>query len=604
MSVNLLPKRKDVSKEETWLLDDLFLDFKDWEKTFQTLPDTESLKKELEDNFKNKLHQSPEKLLECFQYRDELSRKIENLYVYANLRASEDIADTEANEYCGRIDVRSSELNSQFAFVEPEILKIPDIEKWLESDILKDYKFRLSEIIRFKEHILSEKEEAILSQLNVVFHVFDDIHSKWNNADLKFETAKDSENKDHLVANSRLLLNLQSTDRVLRENTFKSYYKEISKWRNTITANYYGNMVSGSTLAKINKYKSFIESKLFQDDIPISLYDNLITSVRNNLDSLHQSMHLRKKILGIEKVAPYDRYVSLFKATNPLKFTWEEGRDLVLEAIRPLGDEYVNIARKGLTTDRWIDRAENEGKRSGAFSWGTYDSRPYMLQTWNGTISDVYTLAHELGHSMHSYYSHKYQPYHYGSYTIFVAEVASTLNEALLTNYILEKHSNSDLAKSVLSESVANFEGTVLRQVLFATFEREAAKIADSGEVFTPDRLDELYYNLVQEWYGEHSLASDYIKHEWMRIPHFYSPFYVYKYATSYCASLSLSESLKENKDKTKDKIFQFLKSGGSKPSLEILNLAGVDLLKPDAINSAFENYKSNIKKAEEAFLK
>lgn len=603
MSSNTIPKRKDVSEEETWKLDDLFKDFNEWEKSFQELPDAQTLNKLLEERFKNKLGESPSKLYECLTYRDELSRKLDNLYVYANLRAAEDVSNKEANEFTGRIDFKSSEIYSQLAFIEPEILTIPNISSWITTEPLNAYKFKLEETLRFKNHILSEKEEAILSQMGVALRVFDDIHSKWNNADLKFNPVLDSEGKEHIVSNSRLSLNMQSHDRVLRENTFNSFYTEISKWRNTITSNYYGNMISGSTYAKIKKYNSFIESRLFDDDIPLSLYENLIAAIRNNLDSLHYSMGLRKKILKIDKVAPYDRYVSLFKSETLPKFSWEEGRDLVLSAIAPLGEEYVSIARKGLTTDRWIDRAENEGKRSGAFSWGTYDSRPYMLQTWNNTIGDVYTLAHELGHSMHSYYSHKFQPYHYGSYTIFVAEVASTLNEALLTDYILEKYANTDLAKSVLSEAIGNFEGTVLRQTLFASFEKEAASIVDSGEVFTPDRMDEIYFNLVKDWYGEHSAYPEFIKHEWMRIPHFYSPFYVYKYATSYCASLSLSQSLKKNPESTREKIFSFLKSGGSKPSLEILKLAGVDLLEPTAINNAFLDYRQNVKKGEELFL-
>lgn len=603
MSSNTIPKRKDVSEEETWKLDDLFKDFNEWEKSFQELPDAQTLNKLLEERFKNKLGESPSKLYECLTYRDELSRKLDNLYVYANLRAAEDVSNKEANEFTGRIDFKSSEIYSQLAFIEPEILTIPNISSWITTEPLNAYKFKLEETLRFKNHILSEKEEAILSQMGVALRVFDDIHSKWNNADLKFNPVLDSEGKEHIVSNSRLSLNMQSHDRVLRENTFNSFYTEISKWRNTITSNYYGNMISGSTYAKIKKYISFIESRLFDDDIPLSLYENLIAAIRNNLDSLHYSMGLRKKILKIDKVAPYDRYVSLFKSETLPKFSWEEGRDLVLSAIAPLGEEYVSIARKGLTTDRWIDRAENEGKRSGAFSWGTYDSRPYMLQTWNNTIGDVYTLAHELGHSMHSYYSHKFQPYHYGSYTIFVAEVASTLNEALLTDYILEKYANTDLAKSVLSEAIGNFEGTVLRQTLFASFEKEAASIVDSGEVFTPDRMDEIYFNLVKDWYGEHSAYPEFIKHEWMRIPHFYSPFYVYKYATSYCASLSLSQSLKKNPESTREKIFSFLKSGGSKPSLEILKLAGVDLLEPTAINNAFLDYRQNVKKGEELFL-
>ncbi len=603
MSSITIPKRKDVSQEQTWKLDDLFIDFNHWEKSFQELPDVDNLNKLLEENYKNKLGESPSKVYDCLVFRDELSRKMENLYVYANLRAAEDVSSKEVNEYVGRIDIKMSDIYSLLAFIDPEILTISNITSWILVEPLSAYRYKLEEILRFKNHILSEKEEAILSQISVALRVFDDIHSKWNNADLKFLPAKDSEGNEHIVSNSRLSLNMQSYDRILRENTFNSFYTEISKWRNTITSNYYGNMISGSTFAKIKKFNSFIESRLFDDDIPLTLYENLISTVRKNLDALHHSMGVRKRILDIDNVAPYDRYVSLFKSKTPPKFSWEEGRDLVLAAIEPLGEEYVSIARKGLTTDRWIDRAENEGKRSGAFSWGTYDSRPYMLQTWNNTIGDVYTLAHELGHSMHSYYSHKYQPYHYGSYTIFVAEVASTLNEALLTSYILEKYSGTSLAKSVLSESIGNFEGTVLRQTLFAAFEKEAASIVDSGEVFTPDRMDEIYFNLVKDWYGENSAYPEFIKHEWMRIPHFYSPFYVYKYATSFCASLSLSQSLKREPEKTREKIFSFLKAGGSIPSLNILKMAGVDLLDPTAIDNEFLDYRQNVKQAEEMFL-
>ncbi|MBK8397057.1 MAG: oligoendopeptidase F [Leptospiraceae bacterium] len=604
MNLTNIPNREEVPLDQTWILDDLFKDFADWEVAFNLLPKEEELKNLIEEKYKGKLKNSPQLLLDCFIYKDNLSRKLENLFVYANLRSAEDVGNKIANECSGKIEVKISSLNSLFAFMDPEILTIPDLKNWIITEPLSEYQFRINELLRFKLHILSEKEEAILSQMGVPLRVFDDIHSKWNNADLKFLPAKDSNGVEHIVSNSRMSLNLESSDRSLRENTFQSFYTEISKWRNTITSNYYGNMVGGSTVSKIRKFDSFIESELFQDDIPVSLYENLIATVRKNLDSLHHSMEIRKKILSIDSVAPFDRYVSLFQSESSLRFSWEEGRDLVLAAIAPLGEEYCSIAKKGLTTERWIDRAENVGKRSGAFSWGTYDSRPYILQTWNGTIGDVYTLAHELGHSMHSYYSHKFQPYHYGNYTIFVAEVASTLNEALLTNYILEEKKNTNLAKSVLSESIANFEGTVLRQVLFAAFEKEASAISDSGEVFTPDRLDDIYINLVKEWYGVHSSYPDFIKHEWMRIPHFYSAFYVYKYATSYCASLSLSQSLQKDPVSTQQKIFTFLKSGGSKPSLEILNSAGVNLLKSETIDSAFEHYRQNIKRAEEILLK
>ena len=313
-------------------------------------------------------------------------------------------------------------------------------------------------------------------------------------------------------------------------------------------------------------------------------------------------MRLRKKILKLDTVAPYDRSVSLFIQDIEPRFTWEEACELVLFAIKPLGEEYVSIAKKGLTEDRWVDRAENKGKRSGAFSWGTYDSRPYILQTFKGTLGDVYTLAHELGHSMHSYYSHRAQAYHNSSYTIFVAEVASTLNESLLTNYILNESNNIELMKTVISEAIQNFEGTVFRQVLFAAFEKEVAKISDIGGVFTPGILEDLYLSLIKEWYGESSCCPEFTKHEWMRIPHFYSAFYVYKYATSYCASLSLSEKLLSSPEEGLENIFSLLKAGGSRSSLDILKNAQVDLLSPDPIMNAFLHYARNIERAEKMF--
>ena len=595
-----IQNRNDVSLDETWDLSDLFTNFEDWEKHFVNLPKEEEIEKIIENKFKNKLSQSPKILLDCIQFKETLSRKLQNLFVYASLRGTEDTSNTQATEAVGKIESKMSLLFSKFAFMNPEILTIHNLELWLEEEPLKPYQFNLSELIRSKKHILSEKEEAILARVSVPLRTFDEIHSKWNNADLKFSSVLDSFGNSHIVSNSRYSLNLQSQDRTLRKNTFDSYYTEIAKWRNTITSNYFGNMVSGSNIAKIRNFSGFLEGELFYDNIPIDLYDGLISEVKKNIELLHRSMKLRKKILKLDSVYPYDRSVTLYESKENPSFTWEQGRDLVLKAIAPLGNEYVEIATKGLTQERWIDRAENEGKRSGAFSWGTYDSRPYILQTWNGTLGDVYTLAHELGHSMHTYYSNKNQSYHNAHYTIFVAEVASTLNEALLSNYIMTHMKGSDLAKSVLSENLENFEGTVLRQTLFAAFEREASKIVDKDETFTPEKLENIYLDLNKYWYGDISSFPEFVKYEWMRIPHFYSAFYVYKYATSYCASLALSESFFENENLAREQVFKILKAGGSKSPLQILKDAGIDFLTPAPVANAFKNYQKNIQRAEE----
>ena len=585
-------KRNEVDLSETWDLSDLFSDFESWLKFFEKLPAENELKKILDTKFRNQLKTSPEIIHECFQFKDNLMRQLENLYVYANLKLSEDVADNRANEFCGKISSKLASISALFSFLEPELVQIENLEIWSKETPLNKYTFRIKNILKYKPHLLSEKEEALLSQLSVPLGVFSDIHSKWSNADLKFNSVKDSKNNDHVVSQSRYGLLMQSEDRTLRKNAFDSYYSEISKWRNTISSNYFGTISTGSISSKIRNFSGYLEQELFGDDIPVTLYDNLITSVKSKLNYLHESMELRCKKLKIEKVSPYDRYAPLFTSESPLKFSWEEGRDLVLKSLVPLGNEYVEIAKKGLTTERWIDRCENEGKRSGAFSWGTHDSRPYILQTWNGTLNDVFTLAHELGHSMHSYYSHKSQPFHTSSYTIFVAEVASTLNEALLADYLLNEVENNELKKSVLSKSLENFEATVLRQVLFAAYEKEASKITDTGNTFTPDTLDEIYIKLNKEWYGENSDYPEFLKHEWMRIPHFYSPFYVYKYATSYCASASLFFQLKQNKENGLKNIFSLLKAGGSDTSLNILKSSGVDMLSTEPINFAFQNYK------------
>lgn len=601
---HILKKRSEVSEQETWDLSDLFNNFESWETKFASLPNEIVIENIINTKFKNKLSHSPEILFECIQYRDNLNRTLENLYVYASLKSTEDTENTQATEAVGKIENKIAMLNSKFAFINPEILSIPNIEEWLVKKPLDSYHFYISEILRSKKHILTEKEEAILSRISVPLKIFDEIHSKWNNADLKFLPATDSHGNSHIVTNARYSLNLQSQDRTLRKNTFESYFSEISKWKNTITSNYYGNILSGSSIAKIRNFEGFLHAELFDDNIPIALYDGLIAEVKNNIHLLHRSMKLRKKILAIDSVYPFDRAVSLFESKQISHFTWEEGRDLVLKAISPLGQEYVDIATRGLTQERWIDRAENAGKRSGAFSWGTYDSKPYMLQTWNGTLGDVYTLAHELGHSMHSYYSNKNQPYHKAHYSIFVAEVASTLNEAFLSNYIITHMKNSDLAKSVLSENLENFEGTVLRQTLFAAFEREVSKIVDNDETFTPEKLESIYMNLNKEWYGEVSTFPEFVKYEWMRIPHFYSAFYVYKYATSYCASLALAEAFSVNELEARENVFKLLKAGGSKSPLNILKDSGIDFLTPTPVENAFRNYKKNIELAENELTK
>ena len=603
-SRSTLPKRSEVSASQTWDLNKLFLDFAAWEKAFEAFPTDEEIEKNLAAKFKCKLASSPQVIAEALTYRNELSQKIENLFVYAGLRNAEDVGESTSSGASARASSRYAGIMAKFAFLSPELLTVSELESWIATHALAPFAYELSELLRGKKHVLSEKEEALLARVSTPLSKFSEIHSKWNNVDLKFPPAKDSKGENHLVSLGRFSGLLTSTDRTLRKGAFESLYGEIAKSRNTIASNFTAKLLAGSTVAKIRNYDGFRHSQLDPDNIPVDVYDNLVASVRSNLPLLHRSMEMRRKILKLDKVELYDRYASLSDTGEPTKLSFEEARDLVLGSLEPLGKDYVEAAKKGLTSERWIDFAENEGKRSGAFSWGTYSSNPVMHMTWTGSLNDMFTLAHELGHSMHSYLSNRAQPYQTAHYTIFVAEVASTLNEALLCDYILAKKPGTKLALEVMSHWLQSFEATVLRQTLFATFERDVAARIDADDPLTADALDAIYLDLNREWYGPSCEYPVALGHEWMRIPHFYNTFYVYKYATSFCASLALAEQIKLNPEKTRAHIFGLLESGGSKAPLEIMKTAGVDFLTPAPVADAFQAYARYLDLAEKTFGK
>ena len=607
MSNNALSKRSEIDPSQTWDLSKLFVDFADWKRALESLPSDDELAHDLIQRFKGRLAEGgPSLIHEALHARNALIRKLENLQVYAGLRNSEDVGDSLSSEASAKVYQIYASLMAKWSFLNPELLTIPELSAWIKKPPLNDFEYELNELIRSQKHVLSEKEESLLTQLSTPLGQFSEIHSKWNNVDLKFGKAKDSKGQDHLVSNGRFSQLLASPDRTLRKNTFESLYSEISKSRHHIASNFFGRLLTGSTLAKIRGFSGFLESQLFPDDVPVEVYNNLITTVRANLKVLHRSLRLRKNVLGLDQVFLYDRYVSLAGDGQESKISFHEACELILKSVAPLGEEYVAAARKGLSEERWVDWAENEGKRSGAFSWGTFDSNPVMLLTWTGSLNDLFTLAHELGHSMHSWLSNRSQPYHLAGYTIFVAEVASTLNEVLLSDYILSHMPESKLARDVLSHWLQGFEGTVLRQTLFATFERDASRRVDAGEALTAEGFDELYVNLNKEWYGAESGFDPANAHEWMRIPHFYSTFYVYKYATSYCASLSLFEELKRpaQEETARHRILGLLKAGGSKSPINILLDAGVDFRTSAPVENAFLAYERFVERAESAFLK
>ena len=593
--------RSQVPLHETWNLDRLFVNFEDWEKAFAALPTEQEIEAQISDRFLGRLSSSPEVIRNVLEERNKLRRHLLNLYVYAGLRNAEDVGDSQSTSAQARIHAKFSSLMAAFAFVEPELLQVPQLAEWKKIEPLKTYEFELSELLREKAHVLTDAEEKLLAKLSPVFSQFSSIHTKWNNVDLTFPDALDSKGHNYPLSHGRYSQLTSHPDRILRQSAFENLHHEIAKQRNTIAANFNARLLSGSLLAKARNYTGFRQSQLSPDNIPEEVYDNLLKEVRSNLDALHRSMDLRKKVLGIDVVQPFDRRVTLNRSEHNPTYSFSEARELILASLEPMGSEYIEVAKRGLGPERWVDYAENKGKRAGAFSWGTFDSNPVIHMTWTGTLDNVFTLAHELGHSMHSYLSNKTQPYHLSSYTIFVAEVASTLNEGLLSSYMLKKFAGTEVEQHILSQLLEGFEGTVLRQVLFAAFERDSAQKIDEGQHLGPDEFDALFESLNKEWYN--SDLHPMVKHEWMRIPHFYSTFYVYKYATSYCASQSLLQSLLTDPEKTRQKILSLLTAGGSKSPLDILLDAGVDFMTPDPVRNAFSLYRASIVAAEKAFL-
>jgi oligoendopeptidase F len=604
-TINNQVSRQAVPVEQTWDLSSLFSNWQDWETCLASLPTPQSLASLLQDTYIGRIDQAPV-LLDFIVYRMGLSRKLENLYVYAGLKQTEDGTNPTAQQYSQKVEILYSLLEAEFAFFEPELLACSNaaLAALLQDPVLQDYRFYLEELVRGKPHVLSKDKEETLSLLSPVLGSFGTIHHQWNDVDQTFPTVTDSNGMEQPLSHARISKLMESKDRVLRQRAFEAYYGRIAEYKNTIASTYYAHIQTNSIMSRMRGYSSTLQGALFGTNIPESLYANLVQGVKDKIGLFHESLAIRKNRLGLDTLEAWDKYVPLSVDELP-EFSWEEGRDTVLAAIAPLGTDYVEKARRGLTVDRWVDRAENAGKRSGAFSWGTYDSNPFMLQTWTNTLNDVYTLAHELGHSMHSLYSRTTQPYQYGQYTIFVAEVASTFNEILLTHH-LRKHPNPTVRFEVVSQAIENFEGTILRQTMFADFEWQCSKAVDAGEPLATSDFRDIYQNLLETWYGTktentqsdtgntttkhyniHGLEGD----SWIRIPHFYSSFYVYKYATSFITSIALYQRYLTLGDAAITQYFSLLKAGGSKPSLEILKDAGVDLLDPATFESAFVYY-------------
>ncbi|CEK35910.1 oligoendopeptidase F, M3B family,Oligoendopeptidase F, plasmid,oligoendopeptidase F,Peptidase family M3 [[Clostridium] sordellii] len=550
-------------------------------------------------SYKGKISSSKENLYKVLSNSEKASRILQNLYVYTHMKQHEDTRNNENQARATKAEMLSTELSMATSYIVPEIIAMDEnkLKEYLEDEKLSFYKKYVDEILRDKPHTLTEKEEEILAGVSDLSTVPENVYEMFSFADLKFPEIKGEDGKDIRITHGNYSTFLKSKDSRVRKDAFEAVYSTYEDYKNTFASTLYGGIKSEIFYSKMRNYKSAIESSLFQDDISVDVYYNLISAVDENLDTLNRYVNIRKKYLNIDEMHMYDLYVPI-TSNFDMKITYEEAQDIILKALKPLGEEYLSIVKRAFN-ERWIDVYENEGKQGGAYSWGSYDSSPYILMSYKDDLNSLFTLIHELGHSMHSYYSKHSQEYLYSSYKIFVAEVASTLNELLLVNYLLENSSSKEERIYLLNYYLEQFRTTVYRQTMFAEFEKITHERVEAGEPLTAKEFTDIYYDLNKKYYGKSCIVDEEIGLEWARIPHFYSNFYVYKYATGFSAASALSEKILNEGKSAVEKYIEFLKSGGSDYPLNQLRAAGVDMEKKESIEKALDVFKELVEELE-----
>ncbi|MDQ0298834.1 oligoendopeptidase F [Salibacterium salarium] len=592
-----LPKREDVPKEWTWDLEDIFSTDEEWEKEFEAvknlLPDITS--------FKGTLGESADNLYHCLKKQDEIGGRFGRLFSYAHMRADQDTGNSFYQGLEDRASSLAAKLGQAMAFVTPEILSIPEetLTQFLKKhEGLTFYKQALEEINEERPHVLNESEESILAQVSEVTATPGNTFGMLNNADLKFPTIEDENGEEVQVTHGRILRFFESDDRRVRRDAFNAVYSTYKKYRNTFASTLSGEVKKHLFSANVRNYESARKAALSANHIPEVVYDQLVDTVNDHLHLLHRYVRLRKRVLDLDEIHNYDLYTPLVKDVD-MKVSYEDAQKQVLKAVEPLGEDYVKTVEEGFNS-RWIDVYENEGKRSGAYSSGAYGTKPYVLMNWQDNVNNMFTLAHELGHSMHSYFSRKHQPIRYSDYTIFVAEVASTVNESLLNRHLLQTTEDKRQRMYLLNNFLEGFRGTVFRQTMFAEFEQLIHEKAAAGEPLTPDLLEKEYYQLNKKYFGEDMTVDDDIALEWSRIPHFYMNFYVYQYATGYSAAAALSRQILEEGEPAVKRYLEFLQSGSSDYPINLLKQAGVDMTSPAPVQEAMVLFEQTLNEMEQ----
>ncbi len=589
--------RSEVPVEFTWKLEDLYASDDAWLEDLAALQKTVE---ELAPAYKGKLADSAETLLSYFQKQDELDLMLSKLANYAMRKSDQDSTVAKYQDFVGKVMNFFVNINSLFAYATPELIAMEEetlTKFYEEKPELKLYKLVLDRIRRDKEHILSEKEEAIMAAAGQLKNAPDNIYGMFENADIKFPNATDSTGKEYPLTNGSYIPLVQSEDRELRKSAFNNLYHTFEQFKNTLAALYDAEVKGRIFTAKMRKYPSTLEAALSRNEVPVSVYKNLINAVHDNMHYMHKYMKLRKKLMGVDELHMYDIYTSIVPEAD-VKVTYDEAKANTLAATAVLGEEYQSILKEGFE-NRWVDVYENTGKRSGAYSAGARP-HPYVLMNFKDTLDSEFTLAHEMGHSLHSYLSQKYQPVCYSDYVIFVAEVASTCNEALLMQYLLGKTTDKKQRAYLINYFLEQFRTTLYRQTMFAEFEMLTNEMAERGESLTADALCELYHKLNAEYYGDDVVIDREIDFEWERIPHFYYNFYVFQYATGFSAAIALSQKILEEGESAVKDYIKFLSGGCHTDPISLLKIAGVDMNSPEPVANALKLFGELIDEMDE----
>lgn len=587
-------ERNEIEEQYKWDLSALFESDEKWEEAFNAVGEKIA---EIP-RWQGKLNNAAEIRAFLDQYSI-LNQELEDLFGYSFLRNSEDTRASKAQAMYARAYSKIVEAMSLSAFWRPEILSLGEekLTQIIADEQLQPYEFMMKDLLRMAAHTLSEKEEALLAAFGEALGASGRIAETLMDADMVYDSVKDGEGNEREVSDANFILLESDTDRVLRENAFRSYYKSYKQHINTYAAAYSGTVKAMTTEAKFRGFGSSREMSLANDNIPETVYDNLIAAVHKHMDTMHRYVKLRKKILGVDELHYYDVYAPLSGGVKKM-YTYEEAQKLVLKAVAPMGEDYCNTVRRAFA-ERWIDVYPNTGKSGGAYSGGTYNSRPYIMMNFTGTLDSVSTIAHEMGHSMHSWNTNHTQPPHYADYTMFVAEVASTVNENLLIEQLLAEENDPRERLALLNQYLEGFKGTVYRQTMFAEFEMIAHRMAERGESLDQAALCAVYKDLIAQYFGEDLIIDEEVQYEWSRIPHFYRPFYVFVYATGYCTASAISQMILSEGDPAVKRYIEFLKMGSSEYAINELIHAGVDLNTPAPIDKALGKFEAVVAEAE-----